>query len=142
MRVVRVYEEGGPEVLKLEEGPAPEPGEGEVLVRIEVASVSYADVQRRSGHYLDRATFPTVLGSGTSGTVEKVGPGVDGSLVGRKVTGLRRTGSYAEYGIAPAAGIEELPEGVGTAEAISILAEADTAALALKVGGRLQPGES
>jgi NADPH2:quinone reductase len=142
MKVVRFYEEGGPEVLKLEEMPEPEPAEGQVKVRIDVAGVSLADVQRRTGHYRVRATFPAVLGGSMVGTVVAAGPGVDGSLVGKQFLGSSSTGGYAQYGLASAAALEPIPEGVDAVAALSILAEAEVAAMVLKVAGRLKAGES
>ena len=90
-----VHEGGGPEVLKLEEAPLPEPGRGEVLVRIDVAAVGFADVLRRTGGYPVRAALPAILGTRMAGTVEKVGPDVDASLVGTCVAGSVSGGSYA-----------------------------------------------
>lgn len=142
MKVVRFHEEGGPEVLKLEEDPIPEPGEGEVLLRIDVTGVSFAEVLQRAGKYRERMPLPYVLGSRVVGTVEKTGAGVDPSMAGRQYMGMVTTGSYAQYGLAKAAGLRELPKGASAVDAYAILSEADVAALAFKVAGKLQPGES
>lgn len=142
MKVVRFYEEGGPEVLKLEDLPEPEPGDGQVKVRIDVAGVSFADVQQRGGHYRVKPPLPAVLGRSMVGTVVAAGPGVDASAVGKQYIGSSLTGAYAQFGLASFAALEEVPEGVDPIAAFSILAEAEVAGMVLKVSGRLQPGES
>ncbi len=60
MKLVRFYEEGGPEVLKLEDASAPEPGEGQALIHVDVTGVSFADVLQRQGRYIQRVTLPYV----------------------------------------------------------------------------------
>ena len=142
MKVVRFYEEGGPEVLKLEDLPEPEPGKGEVKVRIDVAGVSFADVQQRGGHYRTRPQLPAVLGRSMVGTVVAAGPGVDESTIGKQFIGASLTGSYAQFGLASAAALEPVPAGVDAIAAYSILAEGEVAGMVLKVAGRLQQGES
>ena len=142
MKVVRIYEEGGPEVLKLEEQPEPEPAEGQVKVRIDVAGVSFADVQMRGGHYRVRRQMPAVLGGSMVGTVVEVGPGGDESMLGKQFIGSSITGSYAQFGLASAAALQPVPAGVDPIAAYSILAEAEVAAMVLKVAGRLKAGES
>lgn len=142
MKAVRIYEEGGPEVLKLEDLPVPEPGGGEALVRVYAAAVGFADVLRRSGGYPVPTTFPAILGSRAAGIVEKVGVGVDGALVGKTVVGQLSSGSYAEYGTAKVKDIDLLPDGVDPVDALAILSDADVAGMALKVRGRIEPGES
>ncbi len=142
MRVVRFHEEGAPEVLKLEELPTPEPGEGEALLRVDVAGVSYAEVLQRQGKYRERMPLPHILGSRIVGTVEKVGPGVDASMVGKQYMGMVGSGAYAEKAIAKASGLRPLPAGANAVDAFAILSEADVAALAYKVAGHLQPGET
>lgn len=142
MKIVRFHEEGGPEVLKLEDDPIPEPAEGEALLRVDVTGVGYAEVLQRGGKYRERMPLPYVLGQRMVGTVEKVGAGVDGSMVGKQYMGMVLTGTNAQYTLAKASALYTLPEGVDPIAAYSILSEADVAALALKVAGRLQPGES
>lgn len=142
MNVIRLYEEGGPDVLKLEEAPEPVPGEGQVKVRIDVAGVSFADVQQRGGHYRTRLQFPAILGRSMVGTVVGVGAGVDPSLEGRQFIAPCLTGSYAQFGLASAAALEPVPDGIDAIAAFAILAEAEVAGMVLRVAGRLQPGES
>ncbi len=142
MKLVRFYEEGGPEVLKLEDASAPEPGEGQALIHVDVTGVSFADVLQRQGRYIQRVTLPYVPGARVIGTVEKVGPGVDTSMIGKQHYGLVTGGAYAQYAVASEDMLRPIPQGVDPVSAYAVLAEADVAALAFKVAGRLQPGES
>ena len=142
MKIVRFHEEGGPEVLKLEDLPVPEPGEGETLLKIDVTGIAFAEVLQRAGKYRERMPLPYTLGSRVVGTVERVGAGVDASMVGKQYMGMVSTGSYAQFALAKANGLSELPKGVSAVEAYAMLSEADVAALAFKVAGKLQPGET
>src|SRR4051812_36794355 len=101
MKAVRIHGFGGPEVLQLEEAPRPEPGPGEVLVRVHAAGVNPMDWKVRAGLF-QRIPYrlPLILGWDVSGTVEGVGPEVQGVAVGWEVharTDITRDGAYAEY---------------------------------------------
>ena len=102
MKAVRAYEYGGPDVLKYEDAPIPEPGDGEVLVKIHAAGVNPADWKVRAGYFKAFVPFPMPFVPGTdfSGTVAALGPGATGFAVGDAVFGrsqFGRSGSYAEY---------------------------------------------
>ena len=102
MKAVRAHEYGGPEVLKYEDAPIPEPGEGEVLVKIHAAGVNPADWKVRAGYFKAFVPFPMPFVPGTdfSGTVAALSPGATGFAVGDPVFGrsqFGRSGSYAEY---------------------------------------------
>jgi NADPH2:quinone reductase len=142
MKIVKFYEEGGPEVLKVEDAPDPEPGQGQVVMHVDVTGVSFADVLQRQGRYITRVTLPFVPGGRVIGTVEKVGPGVDASMMGKQYYGLVASGASAEYSAADVDMLRPIPAGVDPVTAFAVLAEADVAALAFKVAGHLQAGES
>ena len=89
MRAIVLHETGGPEVLRLEDVPEPEPAEGEVLIRVEAAGVNHYDLNQRAG---GATRLPRILGSDAGGTTE------DGTRV--LVTGAR--GAYAELTVAAA----------------------------------------
>jgi len=74
MKAIRVHAPGGPEVMKLEDVPEPQPKAGEAVVKLEAAGVNYIDVYQRSGHY--KLEMPLTLGLEAGGTVTAVGPGV------------------------------------------------------------------
>src|SRR5215471_185183 len=100
MKAIRVDSPGGPEALRYEDAPVPVPKEGEALVRIEAAGVNFIDVYFRTGAY--KGSYPMTLGSEGAGTVEKVGPGVEGVRAGDRVGSVNFAGSYAELATAKA----------------------------------------
>ena len=83
MKAVRIHEDGGPEVLRYEDVPDPEPGPGEVLVRLRAASLNHLDVWVRRG--LPSVPKPRILGADGAGVVEALGEGVDGFAPGDRV---------------------------------------------------------
>jgi NADPH:quinone reductase len=127
MKAIRAMEAGGPEVLRFEDIPTPEPKEGEALVRIEAAGVNFIDVYFRAGHY--KAPYPMTLGAEGAGTVEAVGPGTEGAGVrpGDRVGSVNFSGSYAEYAIARVDRLVAVPEGVTTRQAGAALLQGMTA---------------
>lgn len=104
MKAVTVREFGPPQVLRVEQVPRPEPGEGELLVRVRASGVNPVDAGVRSGRAraMVGAELPWVPGFDVSGVVAEVGPGVTGFAAGDEVFAmidLRRGGGYAEYAI-------------------------------------------
>src|SRR5450755_4025580 len=89
---------GGPDGFAVVERPVPEPGAGEVLVKVLAASVQFTDIMLRKGRYPDlKERPPLVLGYDLVGEVVKVGPNVVALQVGLRVADLTVTGAYAEY---------------------------------------------
>jgi NADPH2:quinone reductase len=109
MRAVRIHEHGGPEVMSLDEVPLPEPGRGEVRVKVAVAGVNFIDVYKRTGFY-DSGPLPVTLGQEGAGWVDAVGPGVDGVAAGERVCFWDASGSYAEAVVLPAARAIPVPD--------------------------------
>jgi len=127
MRAVVTTAWGGPEVLEERTVPRPEPGEGEVLVRVRATGVNPVDHKTRaSGGLLARRGVepPVILGWDVAGTVEAVGPGVTAFAPGDDVFGMPRfpgvAGTYAEYVAAPAADLARMPAGLAHAEAAAL----------------------
>lgn len=131
MRAVRVDGFGGPEVLALHEVPEPEPGPGEVTVRVEAANVIYLDTLIRRG--LAREFFPIeppyVPGSSVVGRVEEVGPEADPSLVGTLVLSETEKGGYAERVVVREDGLLRVPDGLSPHDALALLVDGATAML-------------
>src|ERR671914_64562 len=100
MKVIRVNEHGGPEVLSYEDMPDPEPGPGEVRVRLAASGVNFIDVYQRTGLYPKETPF--TLGLEGAGEVDAVGEGVEDLEVGDHVAFAGVPGAYAEYVVAPA----------------------------------------
>ena len=119
---IRIARFGGPEVLELaEESRVPEPGPGEVRIKVIAAGVGFTDTFIRRGRYPDfKGPLPFTPGYELVGVVEKVGPGVAAPHQGQLVADLCVTGGYAQYAIRPARFLVPLPEGVDPAEAVCI----------------------
>ena len=100
MKAVRFSEFGGPEVLRYEDVPVPEPGPGEVRVRLAASGVNFIDVYQRTGLY--PGDLPRTLGNEGAGEVEALGEGVEEFSEGDFVAFAGVPGAYAEYVIAPA----------------------------------------
>lgn len=101
MRTVVIRQFGDPDVLETRELPTPEPGAGQVLIRVAYAGVNYADIMaRRRGYNVD--TLPFVPGHEVSGYVHVIGAGVEGLRVGQPVAALTIEGGYAEFALAKA----------------------------------------
>ncbi len=110
MRAIRATAPGGPEVLSVVDLPDPEPGPGQVVVRVAAAGLNFIDTYRRSGRY--PMPFPHVVGSEGAGTVAAAGDGVD-LAEGDRVAWLDgSTGSYAELAVVDAARVVPVPREV------------------------------
>ncbi|MGA7107018.1 MAG: quinone oxidoreductase [Terracidiphilus sp.] len=107
MKAIQINSVGGPEVLQVTEVPIPEPGSGQVLIRVEAVGVNFVEIYFRKGVY--KATLPFTPGSEAAGTVEKLGPGVTGFEEGDAVASVSVLGSYAEYALVPAAQLIKVP---------------------------------
>jgi len=125
MKAVRIHETGGPETLRYEEVPLPEPGGGQARVRIEAAGVNFIDVYQRAGLY--PRELPAAMGLEGAGTVEAVGPGVADLRVGERVAWAMRPGAYAEAAVVDAATLVPIPDGVETRTAAAVMLQGMTA---------------
>jgi NADPH2:quinone reductase len=130
VRAVVVKEAGGPEVLRLEEVPDPQPGEGEVLVRVEAAGVNHIDLSRRAG---GANAFPVILGYDAAGRREDTGERV-------LVTGT--PGTYAELVVAKAANVFAIPDSLDSAAAAALGVPYNTAWWSLVDMGGLKEGDT
>lgn len=111
MRAVVAREPGGPEVLVLEERPVPEPGPGQVRIRVAYAALNPLDTHARAKRIEWNApTFPFVPGYEFSGLVEAVGEGVDEALLGKRVVSEAEWGGCADYALATAARLVDIPD--------------------------------
>ncbi|MGW5777387.1 NADP-dependent oxidoreductase [Streptomyces sp. NPDC003863] len=138
-----VYEEfGGPEVLRHEAGVAkPEPGPGEVRVKVAAAGLNPVDWKRRYGwvEQFYPTTFPAVPGLEFAGTVDALGEGVTDQAVGDEVLGWTKTGAYAEYAIAGT--VAPKPAGLSWEAAASLPVAGETAQRVLDLL-RVREGET
>jgi putative PIG3 family NAD(P)H quinone oxidoreductase len=141
MRAVVVTEPGGPEALTVVDLPDPEPGPGEVLVKVAATAVNRADIMQRQGFYPPPPGASDVLGLECSGTVAALGEGVTGWAVGDEVCALLAGGGYAELVAVPAGQLMPVPDGIDLVTAGSIPEVACTVWSNLFMIAGLQPGE-
>lgn len=159
MKAIVIREFGPPNVMKLEDVAMPEPGPGEVLIKVHAVSVNRTlDCVVRAGKYARPVTLPLTPGVDPSGVVTKVGLGVTDRKVGDRVTvqlrtnrdsgadsirnlGVHAWGGYAEYVRALADRTAIVPEGLDFATATVVSRHAPTAFTLLRDKAKLQPGE-
>ena len=125
MNAIQISETGGPEVLELADLPIPQPGPGQVLIRVEATGVNFIEIYFRKGVY--KASLPLTPGSEAAGTVEELGPGVTGFAAGDAVASASVLGSYAEYALVPAAQLVKVPPGLSMEQAGAALLQGMTA---------------
>jgi NADPH2:quinone reductase len=125
MKAIQIHDVGGPEVLRVAELPIPEPGPGQVLLRVEATGVNFIEIYFRKGTY--KAPLPFTPGSEAAGTVEELGPGVTGFVAGDAVVSTAVIGSYAEYALVPAAQLVKIPHGLGMEQAAAAMLQGMTA---------------
>jgi len=121
MKVVRIHSFGGPEVLRLEEVPRPEPDTNDLLVHIHAAGVNPVDWKIREGRF-GQISLPAIMGSDFSGVIEALGPGITDFRVGEVVFGTvaDESGTYAEYALAPVTHVTEKPPGLDHLKAAAL----------------------
>ena len=125
MRAIRVAATGGPEKLSYVEVPVPNPGPGQVLVRVEAIGVNFIDVYHRIGLYPLPAPFTP--GSEAAGVVEECGPGVGGFRKGDRVAYAMVIGAYSELAVVPSEKLVPIPEGVDSRLAAAAMLQGMTA---------------
>lgn len=151
INAVRMYENGGPEVLKWEQIEMPETGPGEVRVRHSAITLNFSDVNVRSGGFYiaNPLQFPMILGNEGAGTVSAVGEGVTAVAVGDRVAYVgsggpfyENTGSYAEERILPERCLIKLPDDIAEDVAAGLLLKGLTASLVINRLHKPAPGEA
>jgi NADPH:quinone reductase-like Zn-dependent oxidoreductase len=138
VKAVNIHATGDTGVLRLEDVERPEPGEGEVLIRVHAAAVNPIDWKYRRG--LVARELPAVLGEDVSGTVDL--SKADEFAAGDDVLGITSSGGYAEYATASATAIALQPEGLSHAQAAALPVSGMTAWQALFDRGRLEPAQT
>jgi NADPH:quinone reductase-like Zn-dependent oxidoreductase len=138
MQAVVVHETGDPDVLRLEEIERPEPGDGEVSIRVFAASVNPIDWKYRRG--LAPRELPAVLGNDVSGVIED--SKAAGFRKGDEVFGMAASGGYAQFATSPEAVVAQKPEGVSHEQAAGIPVAGLTAWQALFDRAALQRGQT
>ena len=142
MIAIEIREPGGPDVLVPVERPTPEPAAGDVLVKVGAAGVNRPDIFQRLGRYPPPPGASDIPGLEIAGTIERLGPDVQGWQIGDAVCALVAGGGYAEYCTAPAPQCLPIPRGLDAVSAAAIPETFFTVWHNVFERGRLQPGES
>jgi len=140
MKAIRVHQVGGPEVLSYEDAPAPTPGPGQALVKVEAAGLNFIDCYFRSGLY--KVPLPFIPGNEGAGTVTAVAPGVTVVKVGDRVSYAPAIGSYAEYQAVAADRLVPVPAGVDSQTAAAVTLQGMTAHYLATSTYPLKPGDT
>jgi len=125
MKAIRVHTPGGPEALRLEDVPEPQPAPGEVVVRMEATGVNFVEVYQRKGQYPLQTPFTP--GAEGAGTIVAVGEGVTGLRVGERVASETLKGTYAELAKTQADRLVRLPDGMDGRVAAAVMLQGITA---------------
>lgn len=141
MKQVWIPRTGEPHVLEVRERPDPEPGVGEVRVKVEAAGVNFADLMTRIGVYPDAPPLPAVVGYEVAGEIDAVGAGVDGSWVGMPVVAATRFGGYSSHVVVDKAQAVARPEGLDAITAAAIPVTGLTAWMMLEQLARVREGD-
>ena len=131
---------GGPEVLVPRSMPRPEPGRGEVLIRVAAAGVNAPDLAQRRGHYDPPPGHSPLPGLEVAGEIAALGPGVDGLVPGEQVLALCNGGGYAEYVSVPAGQVLPLPSGLDLVAGAALPETFFTVMQTLVMRAGLRPG--
>lgn len=147
MKACIAREPGGPEVLHVEDVDVPEPGEGQVRIKVAYCSLNPLDTHQRAQRVAYKASaFPYTPGFEYSGIVDAVGTGIDASLVGRRKTFLGYPGGCAEYAIAPVnapfCGFYDIPDGLDWQQGTVFPTAVYTAWHMLHTAARIRPGDT
>src|SRR4051812_12569958 len=131
-----------PRGLQIRHGAVPAAGPGQVVIRMEATGVSFAEQQMRRGRYYDQPPFPFVPGYDLVGTVLETGEGVPPGLVGTRVAALVKVGGWASHVVVDAADTVEVPDGIGPAEAETVVVNGITAWQMLHRKARVRAGQT
>jgi NADPH2:quinone reductase len=139
MKAIRISQNGGPEVLTLEDVSLPEPKEGEARVRVEAVGVNFIEIYFRQGLY--KTALPFTPGGECAGTVSAVGPGVSALKPGDRVATVNAAGSYAEETVVKADRLVPLPPGVTARQGAAAMLQGMTAHYLTTSTYTLKPGD-
>lgn len=140
MRAYYVQSAGADPVLG--DRPVPQPGAGELRLRVGACGLNFADLLMTTGDYQDTPEAPFTLGMEVAGTVDALGPGADGPAIGTRVAVFGGQGGLAEMGCFPAQRAVRLPESMSDVDAAAFQIAYGTSHVALSHTARLQPGET
>lgn len=137
-KIIRLHQQGGPEVLKFEDIDLPHPGPGEVHIKVQAIGLNRSEAMYRAGRYPVPANLPCLMGYEAAGIVLRIGDGVEGYSIGQQVSVVPKfqLGTYGVWGeeaIVPAHALLPAPEGLTPAEAASVWMQYMTAFAIIEV---------
>lgn len=142
MKIIAIEQPGPDYRLVVAEAPVPQPGAGEVLIKVTAAGLNRADLLQARGLYPPPPGASPILGMEVSGTIAALGDGVEHLAVGQEVCALIAGGGYAEYAVAPAGSVLEVPRNIALVDAAGLAEACFTAWTNVKDSGRLRDGET
>ncbi len=142
-KTIRFHETGGAEVLKVEDLPLTDPGEGEIRLKVQAIGLNRAEVMFREGQYHETPQLPSRIGYEAAGVVDAVGPGTTGIRIGDRVStfpgfSMGKYGVYGESAVVPASAVASYPESLSAVEGAAIWMQFGTAFGALIEIGQLR----
>jgi NADPH:quinone reductase len=144
MKAIRIEQYGGPEVLIHQDIEVPEPGQGEVLVKVKCAGINFMDIHTRQGKYKASRTYPVsipcTLGMEGSGEVVRTGVGVKSFEPGERVAWCISWGAYAEYAVVLAARLARVPDSIPYDLAAAAIFQGSTAHYLIDDVGHVSAG--
>src|SRR6516225_9624316 len=141
IKAIRIHSTGGPEVMKWDDVPRPEPCEGEALIKQEAAGLNYIDVYFRSGLY-KAPTMPLIIGQEGAGTVTAVGSGVINVKPGDRVAYAGSLGGYATERVIAADRLVKLPDAIDFKIAAAMMLQGMTAQYLIRRPYRVKAGDT
>jgi NADPH2:quinone reductase len=140
MQAIRVSATGGPDALRLEDIPTPDPGPGQVRIKVETVGVNFVEIYQRKGQY--KLPLPFTPGGEAAGTVDALGPDVTDIHIGERVATVDARGSYAQYALVQADHAVPLPDGVSAEIAAAVMTQGVTAHFLTHSVFRLEAGQT
>jgi len=141
MKQVWITKTGAPETLQLREAPDPEPGRGEIRVRVHASGVNFADIMARMGLYPDAPRLPAVVGYEACGVVDRTGPNASNFREGDRVVALCRFGGYSDTVVVNERQAYAIPDTMSFSQGAAIPVNYLTAYQMLVAMGRARPGD-
>jgi NADPH2:quinone reductase len=140
-KAIRIHTNGGPEVMKWEDVPTPEPGPGEALIKHQAVGLNYIDVYFRTGLY-KAPSMPLIIGSEGAGTVTSVGSGVTVVKPGDRVAYAGPMGGYATDRVVPADRLVKLPDAISFETGAAMMLQGMTAQYLVRRTHPVKSGET
>ena len=140
-KAIRIHANGGPEVMRWEDVPTPEPAAGQALIAHEAVGLNYIDVYFRTGLY-KAPSMPLIIGMEGAGTVVSTGPGVTAVKAGDRVAYAGPIGAYAAKRVIAADRLVLLPDGIDARTGAAMMLQGLTAQYLLRRTHRVQPGDT